>query len=395
VCSDDCGTVEREDRIMAEAAAAFEQRSRWLRAWDALRGRDEAIVQERDDSVSFPELVWAHHKRQEALEGAAEAAADDVYRKKLMRFKAEHGKVLETYWCRYEASGVALTEIERPRRLSNLYRRDSVLRFHAATDWRTEQANRIESALHRWETMAIRTGEILRGPSERIALHRVFAATTRLLAFADRPDPRTTAADPALASVLAEDASERRSVHAFYVQAGENSARIVYFRGMVLGTLLLGAGIGVAWLAGWAIGWLHPHRESTYTLFVTLVMGAVGAVLSVMTRMRRRDGWALEWEVGRKSVRSLGALRPWIGALFAVALYLALKSNLVNPFQDAKREDIYFYATVAFLAGFSERWAQVLFGATLAGKSPDDEDGGAPADDGRDDARRGRAAQRR
>jgi hypothetical protein len=122
--------------------------------------------------------------------------------------------------------------------------------------------------------------------------------------------------------------------------------------------------IGVAYLAGWWFGWLRPSRESTYTLFVTLAMGAAGAVLSVMTRMKRRDGWGLEWEVGRKSVRFLGSIRPWIGALFAFVLYLALKSQLVDAFGKVDK-DLYFYATVAFLAGFSERWAQVLIGNVL------------------------------
>ena len=66
-------------------------------------------------------------------------------------------------------------------------------------------------------------------------------------------------------------------------------------------------------------------------------MGAVGAVLSVMTRMKRRDGWGLEWEAGRKSVRFLGSIRPWIGALFAFALYLALKSQLVDASATSRR----------------------------------------------------------
>ena len=347
---------------MTDAAASFQQRSRLARAWDVLRGREVAPRPTRDDSISFAELVWAHHKRQAALDDDGEAAADDLYRRRLARFKDEYGKVIETYWCRYEASGVALTEFERPRRLLNLYRRDPVLRFHTATDWRTAHANRIESALHQWETMAIRVGEILRDTSERIALQRIFAASTRLIAFADREDSSAAAVDPDLDRVLREQQRELADVNAFYIQAGENSARIVYFRGMILGTLALAALVGVVYLAGWSFGWLHPSREPTYTLFVTVTMGAAGAVLSVMTRMKRRDGWSLEWEVGRKSVRFLGSIRPWIGALFALGLYLALKSQLVDAFGSVPKE-LYFYATVAFLAGFSERWAQVLLGS--------------------------------
>ena len=346
---------------MTEAAASLEHRSRLARAWAVLRGQEAVPRPVRDESVSFAELVWAHHKRQASLDQDGEKAADELYRRRLATFKAEYGTVQETYWCRYEASGVALTERERPRRLSNLFRQDLELRFHTATDWRTAHANRVESALHQWETMAIRVSEILRDTSERIALHRIFAASTRLIAFVDRKDKDAAAFDPDLDTVLREQQQELDAVNAFYVQAGENSARIVYFRGMVLGSLALAAIVGAIYLVGWAFDWIDPSHEPTYTLFVTIAMGAVGAVLSVMTRMKRRDGWGLEWEVGRKSVRFLGSIRPWIGALFAFALYLALKSELVDVFATVDK-GIYFYATVAFLAGFSERWAQVLIG---------------------------------
>lgn len=376
---------------MSEVAAPAEHHSRLIRAWHALIGRDEVATQARDESVSYAELVWAHFKRQEALEHQAELAADDVYRRRLSRFKADYGEVLETYWCRYEASGVALTEGKGRRRVRNFLRRDNVLRFHTATDWRTEHANQIESALHRWETLAIRVSEILRGPSERIALHRVFGATTRLLAFADRKDAPTAATDPDLPRLLREDDAELKKVQAFYVQAGENSARIVFFHGMIEGALALAVIVGGTFLIGWKTGWIQHDAERTKALFITIAMGAAGAILSVMTRMKRRDGWGLEWEVGRKSVRFLGGIRPWIGAMFAFALYLAVKGQLVDLLptidqtpapKDATTQSekaLYFYATIAFLAGFSERWAQVLLG-NVGSKA-----GGLDEDDGRSD----------
>jgi hypothetical protein len=270
------------------------------------------------------------------------------------------------------ASGDAPPERERPRRLSNLYRKDVELRFHTATDWRTAHANRVESALHQWETMAIRVSEILRDTSERIALHRILTASTRLIAFVDRKNREAAAFDPDLDTVLAEQQQELEAVNAFYVQAGENSARIVYFRGMVLGTFTLAALVGAVYLVGWGFDWIDASHEPTYTLFASVAMGAIGAVLSVMTRMKRRDGWGLEWEVGRKSVRFLGSIRPWIGALAAFALYLALKSELVDIFGNVEK-GIYFYATVAFLAGFSERWAIVLIGGVTGDGTDADE----------------------
>jgi len=152
----------------------------------------------------------------------------------------------------------------------------------------------------------------------------------------------------------------------YYQRAGENSARIVYFRGMLWGTAFLAFLVGGSFLLAWWIGWLDVRDPPTYTLFVTLGMGAAGAILSVMTRMARRNGFNVEFEVGRKSIRRLGGLRPWIGALFALAIYLALRSDLVS-FADGSTHDIYFFATIAFLSGFSERRAKVLLDSAGGG----------------------------
>jgi hypothetical protein len=245
---------------------------------------------------------------------------------------------------------------------------DPILKLHAATDWRTESAPAIASSVHRWEAAAIKATEILRGTSQKIALTRIFAAITRLLASVDREPGAKAMAGATLEDVLKEQETEQAEVEDYYQRAGENSARIVYFRGMMWGTLTLAAVLGGAFLLAWWIGWLDPHDVSTYTLFVTVAMGAGGAVLSVMTRMARRDGFNLEFEVGRKSMRYLGALRPWIGAMFALAVYLALKSNLVDLLPD-QPHGIYFYATVGFLAGFSERRAKVLLDSTGVGSA--------------------------
>jgi hypothetical protein len=345
------------------------ERSRWSMIADAIRGRERAHAAESayDVTTSFAEVVWAHSERQHEIEqGIVDGPWEKQYRRRLKRFKDEHGDIVDSYWCRYEASGVALTMKREPRSMLNFLRVDPILKLHAATDWRTESAPAIGSSVHRWEATAIKATEILRGTSEKIALHRIFAAVTRLLAYVDR-EPDTKAFPGAtLEDVLKEQKAERAEVEDYYQRAGENSARIVYFRGMIWGTVALAAVVGGGFLLTWWIGWLDPDDTATYTLFVTVAMGAGGAILSVMTRMARRDGFNLEFEVGRKSMRYLGALRPWIGAMFALAVYVAFKSKLVDLLPDVPH-DIYFYATVGFLSGFSERRAKVLLDSTGVG----------------------------
>ena len=182
--------------------------------------------------------------------------------------------------------------------------------------------------------------------------------------------PKDAIAAEELEAVAKDQTNEFAQVTEYYRRAGEKSARIVYFRGMLWGTAALAALGGGGFLLGSTLGWLDPHAEPTYTLFVSVAMGAVGAILSVMTRMATRDGFSLEFEVGRKSVRYLGGLRPWIGVLVSFVLYLALKSNLVELVQ-ASSHGVYFYGTVAFLAGFSERRAKVLLDGAIGGLGSD------------------------
>jgi hypothetical protein len=99
----------------------------------------------------------------------------------------------------------------------------------------------------------------------------------------------------------------------------------------------------------------------------------------------RGQGFTIDFEVGRKSVRRLGALRPLTGAVFALALYFALQSNLLSiPVPKSNNSQVYFYLVVGFLAGFSERVTKVLL-TTTADKvlpgSGDTTSPGAPATD--------------
>lgn len=360
---------------MSQAAHTLE-RSRWGRITEATRGLIDAILGREtareaesryDRSISFAEVVWAHFERQKEIEtGVANGPWEREYRRRVKLFKLENGEMTDSYWCRYEASGVALTEKRVPRRLGNFFRPDFVLRLHAATDWRTESTPEVASVLHRWETAAIKASEVLRETSERIALSWIFAASTRLLAYVDHEPGAKPLPEATLGRLLKEQKTELAEVNDYYQRAGENSARIVYFRGMLWGTALFAFLVGGSFLLAWWFGWLNVRDEPTYTLFVTLAMGAAGAILSVMTRMARRNGFNVEFEVGRKSIRRLGGLRPWIGAMFALAVYLALKSQLIELLQQ-QEHGIYFYSTVGFLSGFSERRAKVLLDSAGGG----------------------------
>jgi hypothetical protein len=124
------------------------------------------------------------------------------------------------------------------------------------------------------------------------------------------------------------------------------------------------AGIVVAVLAILQVNPLgHP-------IGVSLIAGGIGGVLSVMTRMTSGN-LVLRAEAGKWAIRALGGIRPIVGAAFGAALYLLLAGKIISVFQPPSGDKTMFYAGLAFLAGFSERFAQdAIAGATgAAGQS--------------------------
>jgi hypothetical protein len=318
--------------------------------------------QRLQSAVSFPELVWAHFLRQQEVRetGNLHGPSEIEYRRRLAAFETAEGQLLQAYWCTSEASAVALTEKEC-RGFARLRRRPPDIRFHAATDWVARDSPEIANVLHTCETLAVRVREVLGGTSERIAMQWILAIAGHLLGFVDREDrPRDRKQEQRLVS---RKRNELAKVEAYYHRAGEKHGRIVYFWGMMAGIAVVAAmGVAVALLLWWWTG-LDPEDATTQNLLVSYTMGAVGALVSVVTRMgsSKDSGFNLDFEVGRHQLHRLGSFRPVIGAVSAVVVFFAMKADLFQVLPD-QQESFYLYAVVAFVAGFSERWANVIFG---------------------------------
>jgi hypothetical protein len=184
--------------------------------------------------------------------------------------------------------------------------------------------------------------------------------------------------------------SELADIRDHYKRAGENSTRIVYAGGMLRGALLLAALGGIAGLILWAARAFARHPAPTWTILATVAAGGVGASVSVLLRMAKGN-FSQDYEVGRKTTRRLAMARPFVGAAFAVIIFLLLKSSLVDIGGFSSSEStiseptIYFYAAVGFLAGFSERWARVITGGVLGGDHETDENADGKRKDRLDD----------
>ncbi|MEP6909120.1 MAG: hypothetical protein ABI896_01665 [Actinomycetota bacterium] len=314
------------------------------------------------DAVSFPELVWAHYLyvRELHANGELHAPVEDEYREKLERFVEDNGKILNAYWCTSEASAVALTEKKGDRVWGFLWRRQPSIRFHSATDWVTKGSPDIGHALHAGETLAIRVAEVLSGTSERIAMQWVLSVSGYLLGIVDQANGRPSSA--VVRKAANRSRSELAHVEHYYDRAGEKTGRLIYFWGMMLGLVALGV-LAVFGTAVYSIfGTFQLKSPDTQTFYVCYTMGAVGAFVSVMTRMAGGGDFTIDYEVGRPALRRVGSFRPIIGAIFAVVLYLALRGGLIQLQTEAGMHTTYFYGALAFLTGFSERRAKIILG---------------------------------
>ena len=338
-------------------------------------GSVDVIPEPSGMAPSFAELVWAHFLWRNQLQELGGTAGGDfdvplehAYRRKLEAFEEQHGRIADAYWCRSEASAVAITCRDPTPLGRHVMRRTTTMRFHAATDWKTARSPGIAMLLQECQTLAIRAGEVLSGTSQWIAIRWIMSVASFLLARADVEPPRLENRRRALATTQARAhvAPELRTIESYYLKAAEKRARMVYVWGMVQGimavTLLIG-GVGL-YLA--AASRPSLHDANAQQLAATLAAGAVGALISVLLRMdeRRTSTFKIDAEIGGRAVRRLGLFRTTVGAILAAAIFCMLKAGLVQQIQiPTGPSAIYFFMVVAFLAGFSERWAQIVLGS--------------------------------
>jgi hypothetical protein len=310
-----------------------------------------------DVAPSFPDLAWTHHEWDAARrKGVVDREAEARYRRTLAAFERQYGELVSVYWSSADASGVAVTV--KPR--GGLNFGDCDVRFHRATDWVTRAVPGIPETLDRCETLAMKTREVLRSTSERVATQWIFSIASHLLGYLERTDGKL---HPEAARHAAREAhAELEKVEHYYDRAGTKAGRIVYAQGMVLGAIALVVVAGVSAGVLRAVrAYEHGDAREVRTFFACFAAGALGAIVSVMTRMAsERTKLVVDYEVGRTNLMLLGAFRPFVGSIFGLALYFAVKGGLLQVKPINERTSFYWYTVLSFVAGFSERFTKVL-----------------------------------
>ena len=296
-------------------------------------------------SVYFADLVHSHYEWRRAVEDGLPAAdLKQQYLEQLNQFQEKYGEIVNAYWCLEEPSAVALTEKRRARWLRPR------LRFHRVTDWATREKPALAAGLHKCDELAIRATEVLWGMRERIALQMITASAAHLLSAADSKATEGHAVDIHKQELDAKKGMLRRCED-YYCDAANGQAQMVYFLGMAGVAAVLAAAAGLtAYFAS------LPLDEGAF--FGALIAGSLGALVSVVARVNS-GRFDLEYDVGFTYPFFLGGLRPLMGAIFGLGVFFAIDSGLLAVPKLENANDLFAAIIVlAFVAGFSERWAK-------------------------------------
>jgi hypothetical protein len=345
-------------QLADDGAAITGARVRWWWLRRARRSRR---------SVPFPELVHIHRLWRDALEASDDRFlnVNPRYRAVRAAFERENGRIVSEYWCWRFPSAVVLTAKPAPGPVRLV--KGPNLSFHRASDWATKGEPEIAAQMHRCDELAARATQVLTGVRKRICIQLVMASASHLLSLVDARDggdesgtareEQAEADKKRIAAAIEHERSCLDQAEAYHHDAAAGQAQVVYFAGMAIVMLLF----GIFALLGTLLGrfWTSLPGIDDGELYGCLTAGAVGAVVSVIQRINS-GRFELGYDVGRRYVCFLGGLRPTIGAVFGLALYFAINSEILKLFNLPKEGTGRLYAllVIAFLGGFSERWAQ-------------------------------------
>jgi hypothetical protein len=317
-----------------------------------------AAVEQGDVSFHHVSTAWFESRQWNETSNGNGGPPDDARRRAYARvfpvlldkFGARHGSLVGSYFGRNIRVGAALTDhaedTERPESRTEPPANTAI---HLEPVFGDADSPRAKELLSRSLRVQYQALEFLKPKPRKICMRMAFNVITMILgtldsrtdhgkheAFDHNPDDQRTIE------------KELECTEAYFVQSAQRTARLEYLIGMIPGLLLAALATSLMWFLD-----LVPRDLS-----IAFIGGALGALVSVMSRLTSGK-LTLNHEYGKATLRILGGMRPFVGALFGGALYVLIAGALIpmevpgNP--DEQR---FFFAGLGFLAGFSERWAQ-------------------------------------
>ena len=209
------------------------------------------------------------------------------------------------------------------------------------------------------EKQAVYAGRFLENEDLRQCLTLLYWPAAALIDLADTATPdssgtATTSADPkeesGTAQIIDVIAEQMGIADQYYQYFTQRSVRLQYFRGIGLGMLALSALCILLYVFRTRLGVPVPF-------VLSVAAGAGGALTSVLSSATF-GRIVLDRPAGGAWNTMLGTFRPLIGSLFGVAFFALVSANFLPVKIPSGGGKVALYASIAFLAGFSQRWAQ-------------------------------------
>jgi hypothetical protein len=239
---------------------------------------------------------------------------------------------------------------------------DRLAIFHRATDKRFAA---FDQALYRVERLSGGASAVGSAHQARRLQDRAYGLATQFLGGIRDEKARLAKLGDAAADVSAVEPNpaamdELAELEAALARALDRAAKVSYLRGMAEG--MVGVAVAAAVFAGAVVatqaGPLDAGRFGAIP--VAVFAGGIGATLGYLTRITS-DQTRLDVHAGNDLLRWFGFFRPFMGAVFGLACFLAIASRVLPIDTPAEGPTLLlFYAFVGVLAGLNERWAKDL-----------------------------------
>ena len=274
----------------------------------------------------------------------------------LAEFATREGQLTSQFWCRNVRGATVLTNRDRL--------------FSAGDPYKATADLPLARLVGRTDTLARLVEEQLVGPARRTSLEFLYALETNALGcmdeLASEPQLSPDAASNLREVTEAKFRTDLAIIEDYVAAAAQRRAQLTYLQGMLLVVMAtFAASAGIAWVT---LG-SRDLLAGTELVPAALFLGSLGAVVSVMQRLTQGK-LRIRLEAGLTAVRLLGFFRPFVGSILAFAALILVLGGLVPlapPTDPAGRA--FFFGGLAFLAGFSERFAQDMIGAGKAGST--------------------------
>ncbi len=294
---------------------------------------DLAIEQ---NSAPIDYLYHCHKEMSNERNKQVVEAASEYYPKLVKAFESKWGKIRRIYI--NNSAACVTTEL------------GFLLHSEANADLETLEL------LHKNDKLAIEARRLLRGGDLLCCLDMQYELLTHLLGSMDKLYSRVKTVEEH-AKLIQYLNNELELVQTQFQDGAQRNAVLEYYTGMIKGLGIIVAVIVFLQLFS-VISPLAPVTISFIS--VSLVAGGVGAIISVMQRMSS-GSFQPDIEADPSHNNRIGVFRPIIGGVMGVLVYFLMMSELIPlsiPPESSMR--FYYIASIAFSAGFTERWAQGL-----------------------------------